>query len=235
LEAAKSAPEASDGRSSSPDTQRSEDQPTGSEKTASTDKTEVAKEGDIALAGSADDSSSGSETPEGEIGAGVASASSNEIAGGRAGDEVRPLGERLMVDGRPLRERLDPAGAAAWSQEFGDEVLDPTDRLGNRIADTESNNPERDKKSRAEAFRNAFRRDGEKVADKAGQATSKLQDLMTRRPPTGHQEVRTGSEMSPIPHQGLDAGNVLTTALATTALIGEGVRFARRKIKERKG
>ncbi|MCO6009402.1 hypothetical protein NE236_30970 [Actinoallomurus purpureus] len=142
---------------------------------------------------------------------------------------------QLTVDGKPLREVLDPVGAAAWSNEIGDELSDPADRAGDRVANTKDDNAEKDRKSRAEAFRGAFRRDSEKVADKAGKGADRLQDILTRRPPPGHQEARTGPDVAPAPHQGLDTGSAITTALVTGALIGEGIRFFHRRLKEQKG
>lgn len=139
-----------------------------------------------------------------------------------------PLGERLMVGDKPLREHLDPVGAAAWSNEVDDQLVDPSDRIGARIADTENSEIENNKQSRAEAFRKRFHRERESIVDTAGKSTSRLQDVLSKRPPTGHLETRTGPEATPAPHQGLDAGNVLTAGLVAGVMVAEGVRKVRK-------
>jgi hypothetical protein len=142
----------------------------------------------------------------------------------------RFAGERLLVGGKPLREHLDPAGAAAWSSDISDPVVDPEDRTGARIADTEKQDLERDDKAGFEAFRKRFNKERESLVETAGKSTSRLQDIMGKRPPSGHLESRTGPEISPAPVQGLDAGDVLTTGLAVVIVAAEAVRKLRGKL-----
>jgi hypothetical protein len=142
------------------------------------------------------------------------------------------LADRLMIHGVPLHEALDPVGAAAWSNEIGDQVADPSDRTGDWIADTDNTDPEKAKKERGAAFHKRFSREREGIADTAGKTTSKLQDLVSKRPPTGHLESRTGPDATPAPHQGLDAGDILTAGFAAGVMLIEGVRKTRGKIRQ---
>jgi hypothetical protein len=140
--------------------------------------------------------------------------------------------DRLTVHGVPLREALDPVGAAAWSNETGDRVADPTDRTGNWISDTDSTDIEKTKKERGDAFRKRFSREREGIADTAGKTTSKLQDLVSKRPPTGHLESRAGPDATPAPNQGIDAGDILTAGFAAGVMLVEGVRKIRRSTRQ---
>ncbi|WP_146150153.1 hypothetical protein [Actinomadura rubrobrunea] len=135
----------------------------------------------------------------------------------------------LKVDGRPIREYLDPVGAYGGWGEVGDQVPDPTDRTGDRIAKSEN-----DKQSRSDAFRRAFHREGERLVDRAGKTAGKIQDMLKGRPPTGKTEVRTGDHIVSAPHLGLDAANVVTSALVAGVLAGEGIRWVRKKVRSRK-
>lgn len=164
--------------------------------------------------------------------AGEADDEGDTTAQGGKTSETRPLGELLMVGDKTLREYLDPAGAAAWSNEVGDQVPDPTDRTGHWIADTENKDLEKDKKERGEAFRKRFKREREGITDTAGKTTSKVQDLIGKRPPAGHQEVRTGPDATPAPHLGVDAGDVMTAGFAAGVMLAEGARKLHGKIKQ---
>jgi hypothetical protein len=139
---------------------------------------------------------------------------------------------RLTVHGVPLREALDPVGAAAWSNETGDQIADPNDRTGNWISDTDSTDIEKTKKERGEAFRKRFSREREGIADTVGKTTSKLQDLMSKRPPAGHLESRTGPDATPVPYQGIDAGDILTAGFAAGVMLVEGIRKIRRNARK---
>jgi hypothetical protein len=139
------------------------------------------------------------------------------------------LGERLMVDGKPLRQRLDPVGAAAWSNEVGDEQPDPTDRTGNRIAKTEN-----DERPRAEKLRSKFHREGTDAVETAGKAASRVKDVLSH-PPTGHSETRTGPSLIAAPQDGISVGDTATALIAAGVMFGEFGRLIHGKLVSRKG
>ncbi|GLY87734.1 hypothetical protein Airi02_056630 [Actinoallomurus iriomotensis] len=138
------------------------------------------------------------------------------------------LSERFTVAGKPLREYLDPVGAAAWSNEVGNESPDPSDRAGDRIA-----NPENEKQSRVEKLRRKFHREGTDAAETAGKAASRVKDVLSRSP-VGHGEVRTGPSLSPAPHDGISVGDAATALIATGVVFGEFGRLIHEKLAERK-
>lgn len=139
------------------------------------------------------------------------------------------VGERLMVDGRPLRERLDPVGSAAWSNEVGDEQPDPTDRTGDRIANTE-----KDERPRAEKLRSKFHREGTDAVETAGKAASRVKDVLSRSP-TGHSEIRTGSSLISAPNDGISVGDTATALIAAGVMFSEFGRLIHGKLVTRKG
>ena len=141
----------------------------------------------------------------------------------------RTLGERLTVDGKPLREHLDPVGAAAWSSDTGDQPGDPDDRKGDRIAKSE-----KDESSRPEKLRRKFHREGTDAVEDAGKAASHVKDILSRSP-TGHMETRTGPTATPAPHDGASVTDTFTALVAAGIMIGEASRVVHKKIIQKKG
>jgi hypothetical protein len=137
------------------------------------------------------------------------------------------VGDRLMVHGTPLREYLDPAGAAAWSNEIGDVV---NERSGDRIVDGES-----DKDSRFERLRKKGFEKGDDALETASKATNRAHDLLARQPPAGHVETRSGPDVTAAPHQGVDGGDALATAVMASVLVSEGIRRVHGKVTRRRG
>jgi hypothetical protein len=141
----------------------------------------------------------------------------------------RTLGERLTVDGKPLREHLDPVGAAAWSSDTGDQPGDPDDRKGDRIAKSE-----KDESSRPEKLRRKFHREGTDAVEDAGKAASHVKDILSR-PPAGHMETRTGPTATPAPHDGASVTDTFTALVAAGIMVGEASRVVHKKIIQKKG
>jgi hypothetical protein len=139
----------------------------------------------------------------------------------------RTLGERLMVDGKPLRERLDPVGAAAWSDGSVDVEPNPA---GDRIADAEN-----EKTSRVEELRKKFYEGSGDVRDGIRETTNSVNDLLPKHPPAGHAEVsRTPDNMS-TRHDAISAGDVALALMTTAVVVGEVLRWSRGKLEDRKG
>jgi hypothetical protein len=145
---------------------------------------------------------------------------------------TRPLGERLMVDGKPIRDHIDPLGAVDVDTDLVTKPwTDPTDGLpptGKELADMES-----DKLSRFERLR----REGYRKIDDGLDVTEKGFDLGVgafARPPT-HAETRTAQpEFVDAPHQGVTAGEAATGLLAAGIMIGELLRWGHGKLTEEK-
>jgi hypothetical protein len=150
----------------------------------------------------------------------------------KAGDEDvtardRTLGERLMVEGKPLREHLDPVGAAAWSDESVDVEPNPA---GDRIADTEN-----EKASRVEKLRKKFYETSGDARDGIRETSNSVNDLLPKHSPTGHAEVSRTPDNVSMPHDGISAGNAAVALVATGIVVGELIRWGREKVEERKG
>jgi hypothetical protein len=153
----------------------------------------------------------------------------------RGGDAEDIAGEdkrsdiQLTLDGRPLHEHLDPAGADGGSNVIGDEVPDPTDRTGARIA-----NAENDEQPRVEKLRSTFYREGTDALDTAGKAAGRVTDILSR-PPTGHPETRTGPSAVPAAHDGVNVGDTVTALLSTGIVIAEVGRRIHGNLRRRRG
>jgi hypothetical protein len=151
----------------------------------------------------------------------------------KAGDDDatawdRTLGERLTVDGKPLREHLDPVGAAAWSSDTGDQPGDPDDRKGDRIAKSEN-----DESSRPEKLRRKFHREGTDAVEDAGKAASHVKDILSH-PPAGHMETRSGPTATSAPHDGASVTDTFTALVAAGVMIGEASRLLHKKLIHKK-
>jgi hypothetical protein len=133
--------------------------------------------------------------------------------------------KELLVDGKPLREVLDPVGAAAWSNETGEAVADS---CGDEIADTES-----DKDSRFERLRKRGFEKGDDALDAAEKGANQANDLLSKHPPAGHSETPTGPALSDAPHVGIDPGNMVTAAIVAGMLAGDGIRWFHRKLRDK--
>jgi hypothetical protein len=146
--------------------------------------------------------------------------------------EGRPLGERLVVDGKPVRDRIDPLAAADVDAELVTEPwTDPTADLpptGKELSDMDS-----DKLSRFERLR----REGYRKIDDGLDVTEKGFDLGVgafARPPT-HAETRTAQpEVVEAPHHAVTAGEAASGLLAAGIVIGELVRWGHGKLTEKK-
>jgi hypothetical protein len=136
------------------------------------------------------------------------------------------VGDRLLVRGKPLREYLDPLGAAAWSNEIGDVV---NERSGDRIVAGES-----DKDSRFERLRKKGFEKGDDTLETANKATNRAQDLLGRQPPAGHAETRSGPDVSAAPHQGIDGGDALAAVLMVGVLFDDAIRRVQKKATQKK-
>jgi hypothetical protein len=141
----------------------------------------------------------------------------------------RTLGERLTVDGKPLREHLDPVGEAAWSSDTGDQPGDPDDRKGDRIAKSE-----KDENSRPEKLRRKFHREGTDAVEDAGKAASHVKDILSH-PPAGHMETRTGPTATSAPHDGASVTDTFTALVAAGVMIGEASRLVHKKLIQKNG
>jgi hypothetical protein len=137
------------------------------------------------------------------------------------------VGDRLLVHSVPLREHLDPLGAAAWSNEIGDVV---NERSADRIVAGES-----DKDSRFERLRKKGFEKGDDTLETVNKATNRAHDRLARQPPAGHVETRSGPDTSAAPHQGIDGGDALTAALMVGVLFDDVIRRVRKKATQRKG
>jgi hypothetical protein len=128
--------------------------------------------------------------------------------------EKPKLSERILVEGKSLHEHLDPVGAAAWSKEIGDKVPDPTDRLGNRIADTSN-----DKQSRRERMRKEGWRASEDTIDFTQKRLTDNQAIFS--PPTGHAAARSSPELTALAHEGVSIVDTATALMAAGIVLGE--------------
>ncbi|MCW2865211.1 MAG: hypothetical protein JWP48_6919 [Actinoallomurus sp.] len=141
--------------------------------------------------------------------------------------EKSTLSERLLVEGKSLREHLDPIGAAAWSKEIGDKVPDPTDRLGNRIADISN-----DKQSRRERMRKEGWRASEDTVDFTQKRLSDNQAIFS--PPTGHAVARSSPELTTLSHEGASIVDTATALMAAGIVLGELYRQGHKRLSHRK-
>jgi hypothetical protein len=139
----------------------------------------------------------------------------------------RTLGERLMVDGKPLRERLDPVGAAAWSDGSVDVEPNPA---GDRIADAEN-----EKTSRVEELRKKFYEGSGDVRDGIRETTNSVNDLLPKHPPAGHVEVSRAPDNVSMRHDAISAGDVALALMTTAVVVGELLRWSHGKLEDRKG
>jgi hypothetical protein len=171
----------------------------------------------------------------------------------------RPLGDRLMVGDKPLRQYLDPAGYGAQPQAMVDVegegasegkiaaegepsgdgaesawLTGGPDIAGDLPTGEELVKMENGRLSRAERARRKVYESGDEVLDDVGKVVNRV-DQIFQRPPIGHTVTRTGPEFFQAPHDGLDAGDAATALVATGAVVGEIVRRVRERAKERKG
>jgi hypothetical protein len=150
------------------------------------------------------------------------------VARTEAAAERQLSGERLMVGGKPLREHLDPVGAAAWSNDVGDQPPDPTDRAGDKTV-----NPETDEQPRAEKLRSKFHREGTDAVETAGKAAGKVKDILSHSP-TGHLETRTGPTATSAPLEGISVGDTATALIAGGVMVAEFGRLIHEKFFQEK-
>jgi hypothetical protein len=113
-----------------------------------------------------------------------------------------------------------------WSRDFGDERIDPADRLGDRIADTDKN-----EETHAEKMRRKFHRDGTSAVEKAGKAAKHVKDAVSH-PPTGLPEVRV-PKANRAHHEGIGVGDMVTGLAAGAVVISEAGRWIHGKLKQR--
>jgi len=143
---------------------------------------------------------------------------------GRADDD--PATE-FMVENKRVRVHgvLDPSRAQDWSNEFGDQPTDPTDRAGDRIAEEKNDKASRRDRARRDGYKKA-----EDALDVAKRNTDTVRSILQRPSPTGHPETTTARETPKAPHDGIGAGDAATGVLVAGMLIDETIRWAREKL-----
>jgi hypothetical protein len=177
--------------------------------------------------GSSEDTPDNPETPTKHLGSPTGSAELDEDEpNGMDTAEARSLGDRLTVDGRPLREYLDPAGAAAWSNASVEQNPEPA---GDRVV-----NEETDRRSRFDRVRKKGYESSDEVIEHVDKGANSLKDILTRHPPTGHAEARTGPTAAAGTHDGISAGDAGTAVLMTGLLVGEGIRQLHGRLPRKK-
>jgi hypothetical protein len=143
------------------------------------------------------------------------------------GGEDRPVTEFMVGDKLVrIRDDLDPVRGHVDSGGAGDAEPEPA---GDRIASAEN-----DEQSRLERLRKKFYEASEDVRDGVRKTSDAVQDLLPRRPPTGHPETRTGPVFAQAEHHGVDAGDTATALLATGFVIVEVGRWIHGKLGRKK-
>jgi len=145
----------------------------------------------------------------------------------RGGNNDKPdRNVRLTVDGKPLHEHLDPAGAGARDHTIGDRPSDK--RTGDHIAEAESDRP-----SGADKIRKSFYKNSSKyrnaVQEYGGPADA------VRHPPTGHPVVDTRPTLDTTPHQGPSLPSLALGFAALGAVLYESGRKVIKNVSDRRG
>jgi hypothetical protein len=186
-------------------------------------------EGEEAAANTDDASRSGAERFAGrsesldDADLGAADQRSAEVAGTskeeQQGSEVEPI--------TPQPDSTSERTEATWATGGLDIAGDlPT---GEELVKMES-----DKQSRAERARRKIYESGDEVLDDVGKVVNRI-DQIFKRPPTGHPETRTGPEVVPAPHDGINVTDATTALIAAGVVVGEIFRRGRERLNQKKG
>jgi hypothetical protein len=192
-----------------------------------TDRSGEALEGEEAAANTDDASSGGAETlarrfeslDEADLRA------TDERPGDVTGTTDEEQGSRVESTSQDdsTSERAEPTWATGGLDIAGDL---PT---GEELVKMEN-----DKQSRAERARRKVYESGDEVLDDVGKVVNRV-DQIFERPPTGHPETRTGPEVVPAPHDGINAADTATALIAAGVVVGEIFRRGRERLKQKKG
>lgn len=121
---------------------------------------------------------------------------------------------------------LDPDRGSSWSNEYGEEQPDPTDRAGEKIVETDN-----DKDTRIDGFRKKTYEFSEDVLDAAEKGFNRGKDLFPPHPPTGHPETHTSPVAIPgQQHEAVSAGDAATALITAGIVITELYRWGHGKL-----
>ncbi|GAA4983496.1 hypothetical protein [Actinopolymorpha pittospori] len=142
-------------------------------------------------------------------------------------DEILPL-----RDGRSGHHPGEQVGRDEFERPDPDVVRDADDIYPDGPSVEEGN----DKGSRLDRFRRNVYEVAEDGLDEIGRTAKTVQEFLSREPPTGHAETRSGPVISEAPREGADAGDAVTGAMVAGMLIFEagraGVKHLRHGRKE---